>query len=198
MSYQYSRAPRRAPRQGPGCLGAVAWFGVILLALIAVYGLLARPALSSYLGQRAAEQLGGQSGLEGQIVDQAGQALPGAVAALPPGELVIDEQQANGLLAANPEALGPLDRAQVRFSGGRAFADVSAYGVAGVASTGLAAQDGRLVAVDAQLDGPLGLVLSGGELANALVGRLNAELASQGRAVSDVRVEEGRLVLVTQ
>lgn len=200
MSYRSSRGPRRRPSEGRGCLGTLVLLVVFVLLLLAAYGVLARPAISSYIGERAAEQIGGgpAAGVEGQIVDQAGQAIPGAVAALPPGELVVSEQDANGFIAANPGALGPLERAQVRFSGGRAYADVSAYGVSGLASAGLAAQGGQVVVVDAQIDGPLGLALSGQELADALAGRLNAELAAQGRSVSEVRVEEGRLVLITQ
>lgn len=199
MSYRYSRTPSRRPREGRGCLGALAWFGVIVLMLLAGYGLLARPAISAYIGERAAERFGAPSGGPGgQIAEQAGAVLPGAVAALPPGELVLTEQDANAFVAASPAALAPLERVQLRFTGGRAIADVGAYGLSGVASAGFAAQDGRLIVVDPQLDGPLGLALSGSELAGALADRLNAELAAQGRSVSDVRVEEGRLVLVTQ
>jgi hypothetical protein len=199
MSYRSSRPARRPPREGRGCLGTLVLFVVFLLLLAAAYGLLARPAISAYIGERAAEQLGGApaSGVEGQIVEQAGEALPGAVAALPPGEIVVTEQDANSFIAANPGSLGPLDQAQVRFTGGRANADVGAYGMSGVASAGLAAQNGQIVVVDAQIDGALGLVLSGQELANALAQRLNAELAAQGRSVSDVRVEEGRLIFIT-
>lgn len=197
MSYRSSRAPRRRPNEGRGCLGTLVLLVVFLLLLVAAYGVLARPAISSYIGERAAEQLGARPAVEGQIVEQAGQALPGAVAALPPGELVVSEQEANGFIAANPGALGPLERAQVRFSGGRAYADVSAYGMSGLASAGLVAQGGQIAVVDAQIDGPLGLALSGQELADALAQRLNAELAAQNRTVSEVRVEEGRLVLIT-
>lgn len=201
MSYRYSRAPRRPRDSGRGCLGALAWFGVILLALIAFYGLLARPQISAYLGEQAATMLGGPAPAtttNPEIPPQAGSALSGAVAALPNGELVITEADVNGYIAANPQALAPIDSASLRFTGGQALVDLRAYGISGTASAGLDAQDGRIVVVNPQLDGPLGLALSGQEIAAAITNRLNAELASQGRRVESLRVEEGRLVLITQ
>jgi hypothetical protein len=119
------------------------------------------------------------------------------VAALPPGELVVTEEEVNGYIAANPEALAPLDSASLRFVQGQAVVAVSAYGMHSIATVSLAAQGGRLVVTQAAIDNPLGLLISGDDLARPLADRLNAELVAQGRTVEELRIEEGQLVLIT-
>ncbi len=205
---RYAYRERRRGRRRGGLAGALlaVLFVAALCALI--YALAIRPAVS----RQVAEQIGGgpvptlmpqgpapaaQSGLGAAVEEQAGAALPGAVAALPPGELVVSEEEVNGYIAANPQALAPLERASVSFTGGQAVAEIGAYGLSSTAAVGLAAQDGRVVVTSANISGPLAMVLSGDDLARSLADRLNAELSAQGRSVEELRVEEGQLVLVT-
>jgi hypothetical protein len=186
-----------------GCIqgGLAVAFVLALLALI--YLLVGRPLLTDAV----ADQIGGpvptlmpggqQPGVAATaVVGQAGAVLPTAVAALPAGAIVVTDADVNAFLASRPEALAPLDSASVSFSGGKARATVSAYGVTSGASVGLAAQDGQIVVTDAVVDPPLSLVLSGPDLAAALAARLNAELVAQNRSVETLRIEEGQLVLV--
>ncbi len=60
---------------------------------------------------------------------------------------------------------------------------------------GLAVQDGRIIALSARIDGPLGQVISLPELTKALEQQFNDLLAQQGRRATDIRVEQGELVL---
>lgn len=198
--YAYSR--RRERRRQPGCLAAL--FALLLLGGLAVlvYMLAGRPTLSRAV---ADEIVGGPvptlmpaGQAEAQVVEQAGAVLPTAVAALPSGALVVSDADINGFLASRPEAIAPLEQVSLQFTGGKARAQLTAYGVSSVATVGLAAEGGRVVVTDASVDAPLSYVLSGPELAATLAERLNAELAAQGRTVDELRIEEGQIVLVTR
>jgi hypothetical protein len=210
--YAYSRPPRRRERRG--CLGGIAGLLLVLVLLGLIYVFALRPLIS----RAVADTIAGPTvpvptlmpagtpppgvatspqQAADQAVGQAGAMMPTAVAALPPGQVVVTDADLNDLLASRPEVIAPLDSARVRFTGGLARAQISAYGLNSGASIGLAAQDGKVVVTSAQLDAPLSYVISGDEIARALADRLNAELAAQGRRVDDLRIEEGQLVLVT-
>lgn len=181
---------------------------MILVVLIAVYGLLIRPRIGTMIGTELGDQFGlptavavtPQPGLPPpaqEAVDEAVGALPELIAALPAGELVVSDTEANSFLAERQDDYAPLDSINLQFTGGEVAAEVRAYGLSGTAHTGLAAQDGRVVLLNPQIDGALGLVVSAEELVIPLADRLNAELARQGRTVDEVRIEEGQIVLVT-
>lgn len=205
--YANSR-PARRRREGGGCMQGLAALLFIGILLVLIYALAVRPMLS----RAVAERIGGPVGplptlmptgapapqqAAEQAIEQASAALPGAVAALPAGEVAITDADINAMIAAQPGAIAPLDAASVRFTDGAARAQISAYGLSSAVTVALAAQDGQVVVTSAKLDAPLSYLLSGDELARALADRLNAELAAQGRRVDELRIEEGRLVLVT-
>jgi hypothetical protein len=77
-------------------------------------------------------------------------------------------------------------------------ADLKALGTTSTAKLGLAVQNGRIIAVDPQLDGPLGRVVSLPSLTGALERQLNDQLALQGRRITDVRVDQGEIVITTE
>ena len=199
MSYRHERRYQRR-RRGRGCLiGLVALVWIVLLGVLA-YRYWVRPQISQYIGQRIAEQLGGNIGGE---TDQQGQpgvqpTLSTAIAVLPSGELRITEAQANAYLAERAAALRPVESATVRFVPGEIQADLGAYGTTSTARVGLAVQNGRIIAVDPQLDGPLSQVIALPDLTKSLEQQLNAELTAQGRRVTDVRVEQGALVIAIE
>jgi hypothetical protein len=168
---------------------ALVWVAVLV---VACYGFVLRPYISRQIG----EEVGGQfGGAQEQIESQATQVLPDIVAALPPGEIVVTEQQANEYLAANPGSYAPLDAITVRIVPGEVQADLQAQGLNSRAAVGLEARDGQVVAVNPRLDGPLGLAISAEELARSLFDQLNRQLAAQGKSAQDVRVEQGRVVV---
>lgn len=197
---RYAYRDRRRERAQGGCMRA--FFALVFVGCLAVlvYTFAIRPALTRAVADAIAGPVPtlmpqGQAGTA--VAAQAGAVIPDAVAALPPGEIVVSEADVNGFLAARPDAIAPLDSATMRFTGGLAVAEIAAYGMSSTASVGLTAQDGKLLVTSTRIDGPLALVISGDELAQTLADRLNAELATQNRRIEAVRVEEGQIVLIT-
>jgi hypothetical protein len=165
----------------------LAWAAIILVAL---FYFVARPLIGGYV----ARQVGGDA--QGQLAGTAQGAIPSIVAALPPGEIVVTEQQANEFFAARGDQLGPIESVSVRLLPGQVQADLVAAGTVSQASLGLTAYNGQVVALNPQLSGPLGLAISADTLASTITERLNQQLAAQGKQAQEVRVEQGRVVIV--
>ncbi len=199
MSRRTSIRARRPPPEASGCGSLLIRLTAALIVLVALYILVARPQIGALIGRAIADRLAAPvaapaatlpAGVEGM--------LPALVAALPPGEIALTAIDANALIDAQAGALGPVDALELRFTNGQASADVSAYGVDGTLSANVSAVNGQLVLHDAQIDGALGLLIAGPELADAVTDRFNAELVRQGRYVEALQIEEGRIVLVTR
>jgi hypothetical protein len=196
MSYRYERRQPERRRSRVGCLAwLVALVWIVLLGLLA-YRYWVRPQVSSYIGSQIAEQLGGPVGQ--QIQEGAQQALPTVVAALPSGELHISEAEANAYFAAHGDALRPVESVTVRFVPDEVQADIRALGAVSTARLGLVAQNGRIVAQNPRIDGPLDQVVSLADLTAVLERQFNDQLAAQGRRATDVRVEQGELVITIE
>jgi hypothetical protein len=204
MSYRYERRrePRRRSRNG--CLALlVALVWIILIAVLA-YRYWLRPQVSEYVGRQIAEQVGAASQgatpaqPQQQIEQGAAQVLPTAVAALPSGELRVSEEQANSYLAERADSLKPIESATVHFVPDEVQVDLRAAGISSTARLGLAVQNGRIIAVEPRMDGPLGQFIALPDLARALEQQLNGQLASQGRRVTEARVEQGALVVTIE
>lgn len=192
MSYRRDRPQRR----GRGCLVTL----VVLVWLVVLAGLAYRywlgPQISAMVGEQIGRQVGAPPAPLGQQLEQQAQdALPTVVAALPAGELRISEAQANAYLQANRASLKPLDSVTVRFVPGEIQADLGALGTTSTASLGLAAQDGQIVVTNPRISGLVGQAISAQDLARSLERQINQQLAGQGRRVSDVRIEQGVLVI---
>ncbi|MBC8161632.1 MAG: hypothetical protein H7Z42_10480 [Roseiflexaceae bacterium] len=196
-NYNYRRSPPPPPRRrgGLGCLGSLVLLVWILVAAVLAYNFFLRPQISQMIGDQII-QAGPPSNTTDQLSEQAGQALPTVVAALPSGELRLSEQQANEFLAARD--LGPFDSAAVRFTQGRVEITIGAFGLTSTARSGLAVQDGRVITVEPQIDGALGQLISLDDLTASIEDQLNAQLSSQGRTVQSVTVNEGELVVNVQ
>jgi hypothetical protein len=196
MSHHYERRRSERRRSRRGCL---TW--VVVLVWIIFLGLLAyrywlRPQISQYIGSQIGGQLRSQIG--GQIQQGAQDALPTVVAALPSGELHISEADANQYFASHAADLRPIESVKVRFVPGEVQADVGAIGTVSTARMGLAVQDGRIVALNPLIDGPLEHVVSLPDLTKALEQQFNDLLSAQGRRATDVRVEQGELVVTIE
>ncbi len=197
MSYRTSRRPERR-RRGNGCLAALVALVWVLLIAGVVYYFFLRPQVSRYLGDQIGSQLRDDSQVQ-QQVDQAAQStLPTAIAALPSGEVRVTEAQANEFLASRSDDFKPIESITVRFVPGQVQADLRALGTTSTAKLGLAVQDGRIVAVDPTMSGPLGQVVSLPSLTASLERQLNDQLAIQGRTITAVRVEQGAIVVTSE
>jgi hypothetical protein len=64
--------------------------------------------------------------------------------------------------------------------------------------TGLAVRDGRIIAVEPRIEGLLGQLIAADELTRSLEQQINDQLAVQGRRVTDVRIEQGAVVVVIE
>jgi hypothetical protein len=200
MSYrdERQREPRRRSRNG--CLALLVALVWIVLLVVIGYRYWLRPQISQYVGRQIAEQVGqaGDATPQQQIEQGAAQVLPTAVAALPSGELRVTDEQANAYLAERADSLKPIDSATVRFVPDEVQVDLRAAGFSSTASMGLAVQNGRIIAVEPQLDGPLGQFITLPDLTRALEQQLNDQLAAQGRRVTAARVEQGALVVTIE
>jgi len=206
MSYRNERRrePRRRSRNG--CLALVVVLVWIILLAVIGYRYWLRPQISQYVGRQIAEQVGpaasGQSSdataPQQQIEQGAAQVLPTAVAALPSGELRVTDEQANAYLAERADSLKPIESATVRFVPDEVQVDLRAAGISSTARMGVAIQNGRIIAVDPQLDGPLGQLIALPDLTRALEQQLNDQLAAQGRRVTNARVEQGALIMTIE
>ena len=203
MSYRYERRPERRRRNRNGCLALlVALVWIILLAVVG-YRYWLRPQISQYVGRQIAEQVGAAGAGQGsnatppqqQIEQGAAQMLPTALAALPSGELRVTDEQANAYLVERAGSLKPLDSATVHFVPDQIQVDLQAAGLSSTARMGVDIQNGRIVAVDPKLDGPLSQLIALPELTRSLEKQLNDQLALQGRKITAVRVEQGAIVI---
>lgn len=161
----------------------------MFVALVAVYLFVLRPSLSRMVGEQAVQRLDVDGSREGAGV------LPTLVAALPAGEMRISEQEINAYLQAHADMLAPIEQATVRLVSGGLEVDIRAFGLDGTAHMGVALQNGRVIALDPRLDGPLGRMVSLGDLLTPVEQRLNELLEAQGRRVADLRIEPGELIV---
>lgn len=190
---RYYRPVRRQPqprsRRAIACLGWITALIWIFVALVAIYMFVLRPSLSRMVGEQAVQRLEVDGTLDGEG------ALPTLVAALPSGEMRISEREINAYLLAHADLLAPIEQATVRLVSGGLEVDMRAFGLNGTARMGVALQNGRVIALNPRLDGPLGRLVSLGDLLTPIEQRLNELLEAQGRRVADLRIESGELIV---
>lgn len=185
---RYERRPRR--RSG-GCfekLLVVVWIVVIF---IAVYLLLVRPLISTYIGGQILEQVAGTEQL-----DQVSQTIPDVVSALPLGQLVISEQQANEFAQSNSTLMQQIDALEVHFVPGQVQADLVVRGLSNQITFGLEARNGKVEVVDPRIDGPLEALIAPEQLISGLTDRFNQELAAQGKLPASILIEQEQIVIM--
>lgn len=205
LPHHHAQRPAgRPPEKRTSCMSTSVVIGVVLVLLAVGYLEFIRPDLGAYVGEQVAQQFGGatptRSGSSQQQIleERVGSYLPDAVAALPVGETRVSDTRLNEYLAANADQLAPLEQVTITFVPGRVEGDLVAYGITNHLSLGLSVQDGRIVAVDPQLEGPLALVISVEDLVRSLETQFNSQLADQGRVIHDIRIEQGEAVLIME
>jgi hypothetical protein len=117
------------------------------------------------------------------------------VAALPSGTLTISEEKVNARIVDRAAALGPIDSLAVRFLPGQVQVRIDVLGQQSMGTAELTVTEGRVVAQDPALSGPLSLFISAADLVKPIEDELNAILAAAEREVTGVQVSEGELVV---
>lgn len=186
---------RVQPRRRRGCLGTIVVLVWVAVAVVIAYILLIRPYVSAYIGDQLAERFGGPDAGVGLPAGSEA-ALPTIVAALPPGQFTVTEGQANDYLQTNATGVSQVESVQVHFVPGQIQADVRAAGTNNRVTLGLAVTNGKIVVVDPRINGPLEAFVAPEQLVAGLTTRLNNELAAQGKPPTEVRIEEGQIVVV--
>lgn len=199
---RYNPRVERPRRRGNGCLAGVVTLVWIALLLVVGYQFFLKPRLSQYVGGQIAERANqpaptnGPDGATDEVTRQAQQALPTVVAALPSGTVRVTQQQANEFLASR--SLGPVDKATIRFVPNEVQIDLTAFGSTSTARTGLAVQNGRVIAINPTIDGLLGQFVSLADLTKAFEQQINDQLGAQGRTISQVQVNAGEIVVTVE
>ncbi len=202
MSYNEERyyQNRRERRRGHGCLWTLVILVWVLLIAVVVYNYFLRDNVSQQVGNLIGQQIAGQGQSQlGQQIEQGAQAgMPTVVAGLPSGDIRITEQQANGFLAARATSMRPIDSVQVHFVPGELQATISALGTTSTFRSGLAVQDGRVIATNPQVNGMLDQVINVQDVTRSLENQLNAQLDAQGRRVTGVQINQGEMVVTVE
>lgn len=189
--YPYQQQPPKRRSWAFTCLVTL----VVLVFLLLALALGALFYLKPRLSQGAGDTLGGQ--LDALIDQKLGQGLGGGQGTVPSGfsdQIVISEAEVNDYIAAHPQDIAPLDSVSVAFVPGEMRATVSAYGVSGVARSGVAVANGRVVLVNPTIEGALGFFIDSAQLAESLEARLNQELGNSNASITAIEVQQGQIV----
>jgi hypothetical protein len=197
---RYEQYRQRPPNRGRSCLlqaTVVVW--IVVLACLGVR-FLGRPGISDYVNRQIASRidpevapdLNGEEALRDSL-----QEIPIGVP-IPAGEIRVDELTANSYMDSYRDRLAGIDDMEVRFVPGAVEADVTFQGLTATARTVPQVQDGRIVATDSSLGQPLDMVLSVDGLMNALLDRINDEVAAQGRYVTGVEIQQDVAIVTVE
>lgn len=161
----------------------------VSVTLVALYLFALRPTISRMAGEQVVQYLS-----VGETAADAG-VLPTLVAALPAGEVRVTEEEINAFLLSRADLLAPLDQATVRLVASGLEVDIRAFGLSGTARMGVALQNGRVIALDPRIDGPLGRLISLDDLLAPIEQQVNDLLEAQGRRITDLRIMSGELII---
>jgi hypothetical protein len=204
------RYPPPPTRKKQSCLTVPVIVGVMVLVLVQLYLMIIRPMIGDYIGNRLVQQVGmipqistmasdDDSTRQTAVVARVEQTIPTAIAALPPGNIVMTEDRINAYLAAHPEQLAPLDAATISFLPGVVHVDMTAMGTNNIVTFGLRiAPNGRIVAVDPQLSGPIGMFISFDTLVATMEEHINKQFATQRRTFQAVRIDNGSVTVTIE
>lgn len=117
------------------------------------------------------------------------------VASLPSGAITVSEDKVNDRIAARAASLGPIDGIVVRFLPGQVQVTLTVLGQDTIGTAGLTIDGGRVVAQSPQLTGALSPFIAVSDLVRPVEDELNAIIDSAGRAVREVRIEQGQIVV---
>jgi hypothetical protein len=181
--------PRINPqfRSGPhGCiLGVIAV--VMICSLVGGFAwLIGRPLLTDATESEVDEGIATQvAGIEQLPVE-------------PSGELRITEAEINDGIASYGGSFDPVEDPRVEIEDGEISVGFELYGSRSTYRGDLDVRDGRLVVVDARVDGPAGRFLDEDAFAEILEGQFAALMNRFDLVPTDVRVADGVVVIETE
>ncbi len=145
--------PRRR-RNRAGCLvGCLSLLVLLLLVVGAGWIFLLRP----YLHNMAQDQLD-------RAMNSGVEQIPLAAALLPPGPLPVGENSINNLIVLNLAPSDPIKNPATQITPNGIHISFQVYGFSSSISTRPALQNGRLVATNVTVDGPISLIMTPAEL----------------------------------
>lgn len=189
MSYRYERY-RERPRRGRGWITALTVLVWLLLIGLLLARFVARPLITDLVEGRIAQRIAVPRPDEG--TPPAEQVAPQSAE---PGSFTVTEADANRWVDEHRSELQGVEALRFRFVPGEVLADLTIAGVTSTARSGIAVQDARVVAVNPRLDPPLGLVVDVQPFAALIEKRLNSDLATTGRTVTGVEIQQGQIVI---
>ena len=161
--------------------------GVLLVRFVA------RPLITNTVRERLAES---GPAIRPEDVDPGpGNVVPESIQ---PGSFTISAADANQWIADHRGELQGVDDVRLRFVPGEVQADVTAYGMTSTARAGATVVNGQVVVTNPTLDAPLSMFIDAQPFATLIQDRLNNDLASVGRTVTGVAIEEGQLVITVE
>jgi hypothetical protein len=193
---EYQERPRNRLRSTLIFVTALVW--VLVLACLALR-FFVRPNVTDYVNRQVAVTIDPQipPSLDPNAALRESLSQIPLGGAIPPGRFEVTEEMANDYLYAYRQNLGEIDAVQVNFVPGEIEANISLrrFPLSGTATTTPAVQDGRLIATNTRLNQPLDSVLSIDPLMNALLSRINEEVAAQGRRITAVEITDGLAIV---
>jgi len=113
---------------------------------------------------------------------------------LPKGELKLSVTEINAFIAANPQAIKPLESLTFNFLPNQLQADMEVSGIQTQLTAEPIAEGGRIKLVNAKLSG-LGALIPIDEVIGPLEQQINSQLSAQGRAIKSVKLEQDVLIV---
>ena len=197
MSYRYERyerydeRSRRSPyRRWLIALVVLVW--VLLLGLL-LARFVARPFLTRVVEQRVEDRIAVLRPAE--IRPEVGTQVPAAGEA---SSLIITETAANQWIADHRGEFQGLDDVRIRFDPGEAQADLTVGGITSTARGGVQVTNGQVAITNPRLDPPLSLIVDVAPFAALIQERINSDLASLGRTVTSVTIQEGQVQITVE
>ncbi|HYI15321.1 MAG TPA: hypothetical protein VEX37_08020, partial [Thermomicrobiales bacterium] len=168
--------PRRK-RRPHGCLIAFGVLSIVVVGLLVAALLASTYIVKPMVRDAAVTDL--QAGVRDEVSSQlAAQIVEDA----PEGEIIITDDEINQRLASTGD-LGPIDDVTITIAPDVITVDLSAYGLTGTYQSVIRAENGSVVLDSGSLDGPLGFVIPGDELAEAANAEIAAALSAAGYRV---------------
>lgn len=122
-------------------------------------------------------------------------ALPRVIEALPEGDIVVTEAEANRRIARRLEGTGPIEEATMRFFPDEMRVRLVILGTVNEVRSGLTVNNGRVAVRNPVLTGPISLLISVDDLIEPIERQVNTSIGVTDRELLAIRIETGQIVV---